>query len=122
MKRIDAAHLEVLLLQRRHRDLAEPAAVVLALRRLDARADRQPLAVAAHGHDFQAHHGIDDPSWPRNFPESRGFRPAMTLRRPLTEVSGASGALAPPMSVLTQPGLSATTITPLEASVAASPL
>src|SRR5260221_3665478 len=126
---VDAAHIERLLLQRRHHHATQPAAVALALRPGNARADVELHLRAFAGErrhldrgDRVGHHGIDEPSWLKKRPESPLFRPAITWRKPLTEVSGVSGAPAPPMSVRTHPGLSATTAMRFAASVTARPL
>src|SRR5437773_3165495 len=125
VERIDAAHLDRFVLQRLDQHARDPS-VGLRVRRADARLDVDAPAILQHCGDLQRcddpfHHGIGDPSCEKNLPLSDGVRPAITLRRPATEVSAPSGAPLPPMSVRTQPGLSATTTTPLAPSVAASP-
>src|SRR6185436_15466571 len=127
VERIGAAHRVELRVERRNRDLAGPAAVALLLRAADLDAHRQALAVGAHAGHLELRHqvlhqGISVPSCEKNFPESAARRPPMTFRSPRTEASAESGALSPPMSVRTQPGLSATTTILRAASVAARPL
>src|SRR3954470_6224777 len=124
---VDAAHVDRVVLQRLDLHAADPVAVVAFVRRPDARVELDALAVLQDRGDQKLgddrlHHGIGEPSWEKNLPESVLLSPASTLRRPATESCGASGALSPPMSVRTQPGLSATTFTPRPASVAARPL
>src|SRR5262245_13389856 len=127
VERIGAAHVVELVLQRRDGDRARPAAVALRARLADLGAQRQALAGGAHADhlelgDHGLHQGIGAPSCEKNLPESPLPRPAITLRRPRTDLSGLTGACSPPMSVRTQPGLSATTMIPRPASADASPL
>src|SRR4051812_14731159 len=96
------------------------------MRRADARVQLDALAVRQHrGYEKLGyeclHHGMGEPSWEKKRPESPAFKPESTLRNPATEVSGASGAPLPPMSVRTHPGLRATTLMPRPPSVLAKP-
>src|SRR5688572_15061070 len=109
VERVGAAHVVAL--------LARPADLQPQLHALAGFAHADHLELG----DQVLHQGIAEPSCERNLPESAGLRPAITLRSPRTDASGESGAPSPPMSVRTQPGLSATTTT-FPASVAARPL
>src|SRR5687768_10563014 len=122
-----AAHIVDIRFERGDRDLAGPAAIALLARPADLGAQFDAFAVGPHGDDLELgdevlHQGISVPSWERNRPESLGVSRSITLRNPRTDASGDNGAPAPPMSVRTQPGLSATTMIRLDASVAARPL
>src|SRR5688572_72890 len=126
VERVGAAHVVGLLLERLDLDRARPAPVALLARPADLQPQLHALAGFAHADHLELgdqvlHQGIAEPSCEKNLPESAGFRPATTLRSPRTDASGESGAPSPPMSVRTQPGLSATTTT-FPASVAARPL
>src|SRR5688572_15155849 len=121
---VGAAHVVELALERGDLDRAGPAAVALLLRPPDLREQRDALAVGAHAGDRELgdqvlHQGIAAPSYDRNFPESSLRKVEMTLRKPCTDFSTESGACSPPMSVRTQPGLSATTMRPRGARLAA---
>src|SRR5688572_11319771 len=127
VERVGAAHVVGLFLERLDLDRARPAPVALLARPADLQPQLHALAGFAHADHLELgdqilHQGIAEPSCERNFPESAGFRPAITLRSPRTDASGESGAASPPMSVRTQPGLSATTMMLRAASVAARPL
>ena len=62
MERIHAAHLERLLLERRHADAADRAAVGLRLRRGDLDVDRHFPPVGHAREDVELYHAIGEPS------------------------------------------------------------
>src|SRR5919109_4990284 len=126
VERVGAAHVVELRFERRDCDRARPALVALLARPADLRPELQALAVGSDADhvepgDEVLHQGISLPSCERNFPESRKVSLPITLRKPLMDCSGVSGAFSPPMSVRTQPGLSATTMMLRPASVTESP-
>src|SRR5581483_2515451 len=112
--------------QRLQLNARDPLAVLILERRPDGGPELDGLPVREHGEHRELrgerlHHGMGEPSCEKNRPLSALLSLARTSRRPATDVSGASGAPAPPMSVRTQPGLSATTMMPRGSSVAARP-